>query len=195
MSPNCAGLDIFGGLLIARRAAALGSDLNDLTGLFDCGKKLAGVVHGVGGRLFNVGIAAGVHGFNTVQRVLEVSGRNEHCIDILARIEFFVVANWIHRASAELLDVGSTFFAAAIPNIGNGDELEVHLFGVLKEGGNQRALHAIAAADDTNLDAIIRTHDGGIAGGVPGDRGCGKQSATALHKIPAIRVLDCHVSP
>jgi hypothetical protein len=81
-----AGLDVFGGLLIAGRGAALGADLHDFAGLVDGGAEGAGIGHGVGGGLFHVGIAAGVDGFYAVLGVLEVSGGDEDGIDILAGV-------------------------------------------------------------------------------------------------------------
>jgi hypothetical protein len=65
--------------------------------------------------------------------------------------------------AAELLDVGCALFAAAVPDIGDGDELEVHVLGVLQKGGNQGLLHAVAAADDADADAVVGAEDLGVA--------------------------------
>jgi hypothetical protein len=67
--------------------------------------------------------------------------------------------------------------AAEAPDVGDGDEFEVLFFGILQKGGNQRALHAVAAADDSGTDAIICADDGSIAFYVPGDGGCGTIAA------------------
>ena len=90
-----AGLDVFGGLLIAGRGAALRADLDDLAGLVDGGAEVAGVVHGVGGGLFDVGVAAGVDGFDAVPRVLEVGGGDEDRVDVFAGVELVVVADGV----------------------------------------------------------------------------------------------------
>jgi hypothetical protein len=81
--------------MIAGRGAALGSDLHNLAGLVDGGAELAGIFHGVRGGLLNIGVAAGVDGFNAVQGVLKIGGGNENRIDILASIELVVVADWV----------------------------------------------------------------------------------------------------
>ena len=153
-------------------------------------RKVAGVVHGVGGGLFDVGIAAGVDGFDAMLRVLEVGGGDEDGIDVFARVELVVVAHRVDGTAAELLDEGRAFFAAAVPDVGDGDELEVQLLGVLLEGGDQRALHAVAAADDADADAVVGADDGGVAARVPGDGGCGNGCAADLQKLPAIVRTD-----
>ena len=56
-------------------------------------RNLRAVVHGVRCRLFDIGIAARIHGFDAVQRVLEIGRGDEDGIDILAGVEFVVVAN------------------------------------------------------------------------------------------------------
>jgi hypothetical protein len=73
----------------------------------DGGAEVAGVGHGVGGGLFDVGIAAGVDGFNAVLGVLEVGSGDDDGIDILARVELVVVADRVDGVAAELLDEGA----------------------------------------------------------------------------------------
>jgi hypothetical protein len=164
-----AGLDVLGGLLIAGRGAALGSDLHDFSGLFDGGEEFASVVHGVRSGLFDVSVATGVDRLDAMLRVLEVGSGNENSINVLAGIELVVVADRVDGVVTELLNIGNAFFAAAAPEIGDGDELEVQFFGVPQKSGNQRLLHAIAAADDADLDAVISAQDGGITARVPRD--------------------------
>jgi hypothetical protein len=95
MSPKAPDLMYSAAFMIAGRGAALGSDLDDLAGLVDGGAELAGVFHGVRGGLLDVGVAAGVDGFNAVQGVLEVGGGDEDGIDIFAGVELVVVADRI----------------------------------------------------------------------------------------------------
>src|SRR5665213_658087 len=140
-----AGLDVLRRALVAGRAAALRSYLDDLSGLVDGGAEEAGVVHGVGGRLFYVGIAAGVDGLGAVARVLEVGRRDEHGVDILAGVELVVVADGRDGVAADFLNVGGALFAAAVPDVGDGDELEVHVFGVLRKRRDEGLLHAVSA--------------------------------------------------
>jgi hypothetical protein len=78
--------------------------------------------------------------------------------------------------------------AAEAPDVGDGDEFEVLFFGILQKGGNQRALHAVAAADDSGTDAIICADDGSIACYVPGDDGCGTSAALPIFRI-SLRLL------
>ena len=87
--------------------------------------------HGVGGGLLDISIASGVHGFHTVQRVFEVRSRDKNRIDLLPGVQLVVVAQRGDGISAELLDIGSAFLAAPIPQIGDCDQFEVQLFGVL----------------------------------------------------------------
>ncbi len=130
-------------------------------------QEFAGVVHGVRGGLFDVGIAAGFDGFDPVQGVLEVGGGDEDGVDILAGVELVVVADGIDFEAADFLDVASTLFAAAVPDVGDGDELEVHLFRMLAESGDESALHAVAATHDGGSDTIVGPDDGGVAFGIP----------------------------
>ena len=50
-------------------------------------------------------------------------------------------------------------FAAAVPDVRDSDDLEVHVLGVGLKGGKVAMLHAVAAADDADADAIIGAHD------------------------------------
>ena len=81
---------------------------------------------------------------------------------------------------------------AAIPEIGNRDELEIQFLGVFLKGGNQRAFHAVATADDTHPNSIVGAGNGGVAACVPGDGGSREGGAAGLQKLPAICVGDCH---
>ena len=87
-----AGLDVLGGLHVRRRRTPLRADLHNAIALLDRGQKFARIGHGVRRRLFNVGIAAGLYCFNAVIGVLEIGGRDNDCIHILARIQLVVVA-------------------------------------------------------------------------------------------------------
>ena len=138
------------------------------------------------GRLFDVGIAAGFDGFDAVQRVLKVGGRDQDGVDIFAGIQLVVVAHRCDLIAAELLDIGRAFFAAAVPDIGDGDELEVHILGMFWKRRESAPLHAIAAADDADSDAVVRAHNAGVAGGIPRNRRCRQRCAARLQKFSAI---------
>jgi hypothetical protein len=81
-----AGLDIFGGLLVAGRGAALGSHLDDLAGIFDSGAEEARVGHGVRGGLLDISVAASIHGFSAVLGMLEIGSGDENGIDVVAGV-------------------------------------------------------------------------------------------------------------
>src|ERR1035437_1292805 len=164
-----AGLDVLGGFHIGGRGAALGSDLDNFAGLFDGGEEVAGVFHGVRGGLFDVGVAAGVDRFDAVLRVLEIGRGDDDGIHVFAGVEFVVVADLIDGITAELLDKGSAFFTAAVPDVGDGHDLEVHILGMLLKGGKISLLHTVAATDDADTDAVVSAEDGGITARVPRD--------------------------
>src|SRR5665213_1588295 len=187
-----AGLDVLRRALIAGRAAALRSYLDDLAGLVNSRAEEAGVVHGVGRGLFDVGVAAGVDGFCAVARVLEVGGGDEDGVDVLAGVELVVVAHGGDGVATDFLDVGCAFFAAAVPDVGDSDELEVHVFGVLRKCRDEGLLHAVSAADDADLHAIVGADDGRVAGGAPGDGCCRCGGAAGFEKLPAIMVRQRH---
>ncbi len=99
MSPNAPDLMYSAAFMILGCDAALGSDLHDLSGLVNGGAEIAGVLHIVGGGLFDVGIAAGVDGFDAVLGVLEIGGGDKHRIDVFAGVEFVVVADRVDRVA------------------------------------------------------------------------------------------------
>ena len=185
-------MNVFVGLLIAGRAAALGADLDDFPGLLHRGPEGPGVLHGVGGRLLHVGIASRLHCFDTMQGMLKIGGGDDDRIDVFAGIELVVVTHAGDGTAALLLDKGRAFIAAPVPDVGDGDKLEVELLGVLLEGGHQGALGSITGADQCYPDAIVGAHDGGVAVRSPGNDRAGERSATYLQEIPAVLVLDNH---
>ena len=95
----------------------------------DGGEEIAGVVHGVGGGLFDIGVAAGLDGLDAVVRVLEVGGGDEDGVDVVAGVECVVVDDGIDGIAGELLDEGRAFFTAQLPDVGDGDDLEVQFLG------------------------------------------------------------------
>ncbi len=133
-----ARLNVLVSLLIAGRAATLGADSYDLSGLLHRGAKRPRILHGVSGGLLHVGIAACLHRFYAVQGMLKISRGDNDGIDILAGIELVIVADaGDGAATALLLNKGRTFVTATVPDIGDGDELEVEFLGVILERGYQ----------------------------------------------------------
>ena len=85
-----------------------------------------------------MGIAPRLHGLDSVQGMLKISSGDNDGIDILAGIELVIVADAGNgAATALLLNKGRTFVTATVPDIGDGDELEVELLGVILERGYQ----------------------------------------------------------
>ena len=131
-----AGLDVFGGLDVGGGGAALGADGDDLLGAFDGLEEIAGIVHAVGGGLFDVGVATRLDGLDAVARVLEVGGGDEDCVDVVAGVEGIVVGDHVDLASASLLHGGYGPFARELPDVGDGNQLKVHVLLVGGEGGH-----------------------------------------------------------
>ncbi len=157
---------------------------------FTAAQNAARIGHGVRGWLFHVGVAACFHGLGAVISVLEIGGGNDDGVYVLARIQFVVIAHRIGTIARELLNEIDALFAAHLPDIGNGHDLEVHVLGILLEGGQIAAFHAVAAAHNSHADAIVRAHDLGVAFGIERDGGCGQRCAACFQEFPAI-VLDC----
>ncbi len=133
-----ARLKVLVSLLIAGRAAALGTDSYDLSRLLHRGAKCSRILHGVRGRLLHIGVAACLHRFYAVQGMLKISSGDDNGIDVLAGIELVVVADAGNgAATALLLNKGRTLVTATVPDIGDGDELEVEFLGMILERGYQ----------------------------------------------------------
>ena len=120
--------------LIAGRAAALGADSYHFSSLLHRGPERPRILHGVSGGLLHIGIAPRLHRFYAVQGMLKISSGDNDGIDILAGIEFVIIPDAGNgAATALLLNKGRTFVTATVPDIGDGDELEVELLGVILE--------------------------------------------------------------
>jgi hypothetical protein len=157
--PEVTGLDEVAGPLILRRAAALRSDLDDLPGLGDRRLDRARVGHRIGHRLLDVRVAPRPQGFDAVQRMLEVGGRDDHRIDVLAVVQLVVVAAQLRPLAHRLFEERRAFFAPDAPDVRHRDDLEVQRSGVLLEGGDQRITRAVGEADDADADPIVRADD------------------------------------
>src|SRR5882757_7267733 len=82
-----ARLKVLVSLLIAGRAAALGTDSYDLSRLLHRGAKCSRLLHGVSGGLLHIGVAACLHRFYAVQGMLKIGRGDDNGIDVLAGIE------------------------------------------------------------------------------------------------------------
>ena len=122
-----ARLQVLVGLLVALRAPALRADLHDLAGVLDRLAKGARVLHGVGHGLLDVGVASGAHGLDAMLRMLEVGGRDDDSVDVLAGVEFVVVPTRDGGSISELLQLLAAGLAPQAPDVGDGDQLEVHV--------------------------------------------------------------------
>ncbi len=149
-------------------------------GLLHRGPEGPGVLHGVGGWLLHISIASRLHGLDSVQCVLKIGRGDDDRIDVFAGVELVVVTYAGDGTAALLLDEGRAFVAATVPDVGDGDKLEVELLGVILEGGHQGTLGPITGADQGYPDAIVGAHDGGVAVRRPGNDRAGERRATYL---------------
>jgi hypothetical protein len=78
--------------------------------------------------------------------VLKISRGYDHRIDVFAGVEFVVVTYAGDGTAALLLDVSGPFVAATVPDVGDGDKLEVELLGVILEGWHQGTLGSVTGA-------------------------------------------------
>ena len=99
MSPNFPLRMYFVGGLIAGRTAALRTDLHNSAGLAHSLADGARFFHGVGQGLFDIRIAAGADGFDAVLGMLEIGCRDNDRVNILAGVEFIIVAHGIDVAA------------------------------------------------------------------------------------------------
>ena len=60
--------------------------------------------------------------------------------------------------------LAAPFSRAQLPDVGDRDQLEVHLLLAGDEGGDVAAQHAVAAADDAGAHAVVGADNLGVAG-------------------------------
>ena len=78
-------------------------------------------------------VTACAHCFDAMQRVLEISRRDDHRIDVLAIVKFIVVARFGDFVTGDLGERVCAIVAAAIPNIRDRNDVEIQFFRVLHE--------------------------------------------------------------
>jgi hypothetical protein len=88
----------------------------------------------------------------------------------------------VGTVSAELLNEGRAFIAAAVPDVGDGDDLEVDVLCALLERGQIAAFHAVAAADDAHAHAIVRAQRSARSSMRSTKRRRGQRCATRFQK-------------
>ena len=179
-----AGLQVLVGLLVVLRAAPLRADLDHLARVRDGLQEGACILHGVGHGLLDIGIAPGADGFDAMLRMLEVGGRDEHGIDILACVEFVVVPTHDRRTLSELLERGTAGVPPKTPDVGDGDQFEIEIGGVFLKRGKETATTAIGEADDADADAVVGAEDTGVTAG--GQRGGGGGHAGRVQELSSV---------
>ena len=75
--------------------------------------------------LFDIGVAAGADGFDAMKSVLKIRGGDDDGLHVLAIVKFIIVARHGDLLAGQLGDVGRSFLATPIPNVGHGDELKI----------------------------------------------------------------------
>ena len=116
-------------------------------------------------RLLDVGVAPGAHGFDAVLRVLEVGGRDDDGVDVLAGVELVVVAR-----QRGLTPVPSFWRRAAAGLAAQRSRCrtrrpisKLSALAVLLERGDQAAAAAVGEADDADADAVVGAEDARVA--------------------------------
>ena len=98
--------------------------------------------------------------------MLEIRGRDDDGVDVLAIVELVVVAAERRPRPAGLLDERRPFLAPARPDVRHRRNLEVQLRGVPVEPGDERLPAAIREADDADADSIVGAEDTALRTGV-----------------------------
>src|SRR5690606_33213784 len=100
-----------------------------------------------------------LYGFLGMQCMLEIRRADDHGIDVLAVIQFIVVAYRFDLLSGFSLDVFHRLITTAIPNIGYGGEFKIQLFGTGQHGRRKGTAKTGGETHDTDIDAIIGPND------------------------------------
>src|SRR6185436_5888288 len=162
----------------------LTADLYDTLCLFNCFQNRTRIVHRVGHRLLDVRVTTRTNSFDSVKRMLKVGRCNEHGIDIVAGVEFFVVTCFRNLMSDEFTDSRSTFFSPPVPNIRNRHKVEVEFFRVHQERRNQRLTATVGVAHDADTYSIVCAENLRVARCLRGDDHTSGTESCRLHEIP-----------
>ena len=135
--------------------ATLRADLDDPARIPGDLQDAAGVIHGLGERFLAVRIAPGLNGLDQMRRVLEIRRGDDDRIAESGSIEFFIVTEQFHVHLVLILEEFSRFPAAAVPNVGDGDDLEAEFLGVVHERRDERTAAAVRESHDSDLHGVI----------------------------------------
>jgi hypothetical protein len=116
-------------------------------------------------------------------RVLEVGGSDHDGVDILALVQFVIIAHSINQLSRQLADLGFAF-AAAIPDIRDSDKLKLSSW-VIENAGSR--LVRKRSEKNANANAIIGSGNARIAGS--GKKPRLRDLHNRLKKLPASLVF------
>ncbi len=183
MSPNWPELDEIVRAPVFLGASTLRADLHDPPGLLDRRADGLGVGHGICERLLDVGVASRFHRLDAVHRMLKVGGRDDHRIDVVTLVELIVVPAERGLRARQFLDERGALFAAAAPDVGDGDDLEIQFRRVLHERRDQVVLRPIGEPHDADANAVVRAADSCLrrGGGCQGQtRGAGTRDPDEL---------------
>ena len=88
--------------------------------------------------------------------VLKVRGSNNHRVDILAVVEFIGIANACRGLDAILPgDLPGNLLAPLLPDVADGDQVEVEVLGIGLEAGDERTHRAVTRADQRHPDPAV----------------------------------------
>jgi hypothetical protein len=119
----------------------------------------------VGQRLFDVGIAASAHGFDSVKSMLKISGGDDDRVDVLVVVKLFVITNGGDGTAGKFVEVGFTGLATHRPDVGKSHDFEIESFAMLQKRREQTGSEAIGEADNADTDTVVGSQDTGVAGG------------------------------
>ena len=187
-----AGLDEVVRAPVFLGASTLCADLHDPPGLLDRRADGLGVGHGICERLLDVGVAAGGHRLDAMHRMLKVGGRNDHRIDVVTLVQLIVVSAEGGLPTRQFLDKRGPLFAAAAPDVGNGDDLEIQFGRVSHERWDQVVPGPIGEPHDADTNAVVRAADSCLRGGGVCEGQAGSAGTSDPDEFPSRAVRSGH---
>ena len=195
------------GGVVGGAAAALGADLEDRArGEARVALRVhrveqhVGGIHVLGHRLLAVGVLAGVDGVRRMLGVLEVGRGDDHGVDVLRLlVKLHVAAVGGHLVAERLFKAGNGILhEALLPEVGDGDHVEVERLHVRLEAGQQRLAEAVGVADTRHAHGLVRAVVGAGGDARRGlraeDAGQGRRRSD-FHEIAAGNVRGHFFSP
>ena len=154
--------------MVRGTAAALGTDLENRarseTGVALFGDRIhkhIGGIHVFGHGLFAVCVLARLDRGGRVLSVLEVGGGDDYGIDVLrVFVKIFVARIRFDAMADDLFDTGlRVLVETLLPEVGDGDHVEIHFLRVRLEAGKQRTAETVGITDARDADSVVCADD------------------------------------